>query len=83
MLVAVASFNALGKPLPATILTFIKLFLAYIPLAWLMSKLWGMAGIFWANAIAHLLFAVVGFIWLRRVLDSFGADRVPEDTSSA
>jgi len=83
MLVAVASFNALGKPLPATILTFIKLFLVYIPLAWLMSKLWGVAGIFWANAIAHLLFAVVGFIWLRRVLDSFGADRVPEDTSSA
>lgn len=75
MLVAVAAFNALGRPLPATVLTFIKLFLAYIPLAWVLSAKAGIDGIFWANAIAHLSFGVVGFVWFRRVLD--GLDRVP------
>lgn len=76
MLVAVAAFNALGRPLPATMLTFIKLFLAYIPLAWLLSRTAGIDGIFWANALAHLLFGVVGFAWFRRVLD--GLDALPD-----
>jgi len=73
MLVAVAAFNALGRPLPATFLTFIKLFLAYIPAAWLLSQALGIQGIFWANAAAHLIFGAVGFVWLRRMLDSLSA----------
>lgn len=68
MLVAVTSFNALGRPVPATLLTFVKLFLGYIPLAWLLSWAVGLEGIFWANAVAHVVFGVVGFIWLRRML---------------
>lgn len=69
MLSAVAAFNALGRPLPATVLTFIKLFLAYIPLAWVLSSVAGLSGIFWANAIAHLAFALVGYVWFQRVLN--------------
>lgn len=68
MLVAVSSFNALGRPIPATMLTFVKLFVGYIPLAWLLSRLVGLAGIFWANAIAHAAFGIVGYVWLRRML---------------
>jgi MATE family, multidrug efflux pump len=68
MLTGVAGFNALGRPLPATALTFIKLFLAYIPLAWILSRLGGVDGIFWANAVAHLVFGVVGYVWFRQVL---------------
>jgi putative MATE family efflux protein len=68
MLTAVAGFNALGRPLPATALTFIKLFLAYVPLAWVLSKVAGLSGIFWANAIAHLGFGVVGYVWFRHML---------------
>lgn len=68
MLTAVAAFNALGRPLPATGMTFIKLFLAYIPLAWLLSSLLGIEGIFVANAAAHLSFGVVGYVWFHRVL---------------
>ena len=78
MLVAVSSFNALGRPLPATLLTFIKLFLAYIPLAWFLSSIAGIAGIFWANAIAHVAFGLVGFVWLRRMLKSLQDDQLRE-----
>lgn len=83
MLVAVAAFNALGRPLPATMLTFAKLFLAYVPAAWILSQVFGIEGIFWANAAAHLGFGVVGFVWLRRVLDALegpGLARVAETT---
>ena len=31
------------------------------------------SGIFWANAAAHLIFGAVGFVWLRRMLDSLSA----------
>ena len=75
MLTAVAAFNALGRPLPATGLTFIKLFLGYIPMAWLLSRLAGLEGIFWANALAHLAFGAVGYVWLHRVLDRLGEEQ--------
>jgi putative MATE family efflux protein len=68
MLTAVAAFNAMGRPLPATALTFIKLFLFYMPCAWIFSGALGLNGIFWANAVAHIVFGIVGFAWFRRVL---------------
>jgi putative MATE family efflux protein len=82
MLVAVAAFNALGRPLPATVLTFSKLFLAYIPLAWMLSAAAGIDGIVWANAIVHLAFGVAGFIWFRRVLDGLDCEPVAEPAES-
>jgi putative MATE family efflux protein len=68
MLTAVAAFNAMGRPLPATALTFIKLFLFYMPCAWIFSGALGLNGIFWANAVAHIVFGIVGFVWFRRAL---------------
>lgn len=84
MLTAVAAFNALGRPLPATLVTFIKLFLAYIPCAWLLSRWLGLEGIFWANALAHLAFGVVGYVWFQRVLAGIGAasNEAPESVKA-
>ncbi len=78
MLVAVSSFNALGRPIPATLLTFVKLFGAYVPLAWLLSGLVGLKGIFWASAAAHVAFGVVGYVWLRRMLNECESGPVRE-----
>jgi putative MATE family efflux protein len=77
MLTAVAAFNALGRPLPATMLTFIKLFLGYIPLAWWLDSLFGLKGIFAANMIGHLTFGIVGYFWLRRMLKGIEAAALP------
>ena len=68
MMIAVGSFNAMGRPLPAAILTIVKLFIVYLPLAWSLSQSIGITGIFWANAISHLLLGVAALIWLRRAL---------------
>ena len=68
MLVTVACFNALGRPKSATLLTFVKLFVVYLPMAWLLSIPFGLTGIFIATAIAHILFGVVSLVWLRSFL---------------
>jgi len=83
MLNAIAAFNGLGRPLPATLLTFMKLFLFYVPLAWLLSRLFGVIGIFAANATAHLAFGLLGFIWLRRTLSRLEAARAASSSESA
>jgi putative MATE family efflux protein len=69
MLIAAAAFNALGMPLPATVMTFAKLFIVYVPLAWVLSRMLGLLGIFAANAAAHVLFGVVAYFWIRRAFD--------------
>ena len=68
MMIAVAVFNSLARPMPAAVLTFLKFFVFYLPLAWGLSVLVGISGIFWANTISHLLFGVISYAWLRQFL---------------
>ncbi len=68
MMVAAGSFNSLGRPMPAAIMTFVKFFVIYLPLAYLLSRIIGITGIFWANAISHVLFGAVALIWTKRIL---------------
>ena len=68
MMVTVACFNSLGRPKSATLLTFVKLFVVYLPMAWLLSIPFGLTGIFIATGIAHILFGVVSVAWLRSFL---------------
>ena len=70
-----SSFNALGKPLAPTALTFVKMFIVYVPAAYLLSSLLGVRGIFLANGFSHLVLGVVGYLWLRRVLLGLQAQR--------
>ncbi len=83
MLTAVAAFNALGRPLPATILTFLKLFIGYVPLAWVLSRAIGLEGIFVANMLSHLVFGVVGYLWLRRMLNNLEEQLAPSAAVTA
>lgn len=61
-----ASFNALGKPIPSTILSFTRMFLLYIPLALLLNGIFGYQGIFVATAVSNALMGILGFLWFRR-----------------
>ncbi len=67
-MVSSSAFNALGKPLPSTALIFIKMFLIYIPLALVGSRVIGLMGIFGAYAIAHVVIGTAAFVWLRITL---------------
>jgi putative MATE family efflux protein len=84
MMIALGSFNSLGRPMPPAILTFVKFFIVYLPLAWTLSRLMGITGIFWANAVSHLLLGIASAVWLRKALVSLEAeDRLTRPPASA
>ncbi len=66
LMMASASFNALGKPLPSTALSFSRMFILYLPLALLLNNLFGYHGIFIATAVSNAAVGLLGFLWFRR-----------------
>jgi len=64
--VASSAFNALGKPIPAVIMTVLRMFVLYIPLAYLGSRLFGPLGIFGAATVANVLVGVGAYGWSDR-----------------
>ena len=66
LMMASASFNALGKPVPSTVLSFTRMFVVYVPLAILLNHHYGYAGIFVATALSNLVMGLAGFLWLQR-----------------
>jgi putative MATE family efflux protein len=66
LMMASASFNALGKPLPSTALSFSRMFILYVPLAYALDQQFGYYGIFIATAISNGAMGVLGFFWFRR-----------------
>jgi Na+-driven multidrug efflux pump len=73
LMLANAALNALNKPLQSALLTVLRLFGLYIPLAVVGSALLGLQGIFGAAAVANGLAGVAAYVWLRSI--SSGADR--------
>ena len=66
LMMSSASFNALGKPLPSTALSFSRMFVIYIPIALLLDGMFGYHGIFIASAIGNSLTGVLGYLWFRK-----------------
>jgi Na+-driven multidrug efflux pump len=60
-----AIFNALGHPLRSTILSIARMFLIYLPLAYLLSAWLDAVGVFLAAAAANVIVAIVGYFWNR------------------
>ena len=61
---AIQSFNAINKPLQAAILTLLRAFIVYVPLALLGAALWGAQGIFIATLITNLAAGTFGYFYL-------------------
>jgi len=75
---AKTAMNALNRPLPGSAVTLMQMFLFLVPLSWLGSVYFGLAGLFAAPTVASLLGAVVGLWWMRRVVDQETAAGLPE-----
>jgi putative MATE family efflux protein len=61
-----AAFNGMGKPMPAVVISVARMAIIYVPLAIIMQKLMGMAGIFGAYAFANIATAAVAYAWAQR-----------------
>ncbi len=72
LMMASAIFNSLGKPVSSTIMSIIRMFAIYIPLAFIGKAMFGMTGIFLAAAAANLIMGVIAYVWNRNTYGRSG-----------
>jgi len=70
LMMATASFNAVGKPLPSTALAFARMVVVYIPLASVLDHYFGYQGIFIATLVSNSLLGIAAYYWLRSQLST-------------
>jgi putative MATE family efflux protein len=56
-----SSFNALHKPFTALVLSIIRLFVCYVPLAYLGSQLYGLTGLFLGALLGNVVMAYISY----------------------
>ncbi|MBU2971915.1 MATE family efflux transporter [Pseudoalteromonas sp. C2R02] len=65
-----SSFNALHKPMNALFMSVIRLFVFYVPLAYLGSLYWGIHGLFIGALIGNVFTAIISYRWFCQTLQS-------------
>lgn len=65
-----ASFNGMGKPMPAVWVSVARMLVLYVPLAMLLDRFIGVAGIFAAYAIANVIAGALSYAWARTSVES-------------
>ena len=62
-----AALNAMGKPLPATLLIILRMFALYVPMAFFAEKYFGFSGVLYALLATNIIVAVISWVWGRRL----------------
>lgn len=65
-----ASFNGLGKPMPAVWISVARILVLYVPFAFIGLKFYGVVGIFAAYAIANIVSGIGAYAWARHTAHS-------------
>jgi len=60
-----ASFNGMGKPMPAVYISVARMAVIYVPLAIVAEKVFGIIGVFASYAVANIITGVLSYIWAR------------------
>lgn len=68
--IASSCFNAMGKPIPPLVISIMRMFVVYIPLALLFNYLWGYVGIFMATSLSSVLLGIVAWFWNRHAIEA-------------
>lgn len=68
-LIGSAYFQSAGKAMPALFLTLLKQGIFLIPLAYILPKYYGLAGVWWSFPIADVLSTIITLIVLKREVD--------------
>ena len=61
-------FNAVGKPLYASVLYILRIIVFMLPLAWVGMELYGFKGIFAGVSLANLFAGIVAWVWFNRIM---------------
>ncbi len=64
VMLSTASFNGLNKPYPSTLFSLIRMFVLYVPLAWIGARLFDINGVFWAGLIANVIVGTLSATYL-------------------
>ena len=65
VMIMTASFNGIGKPIPAVVISVGRMMVLYVPMAFLLGYFYGIAGIFIAYGLANVLSGIVAYFWAR------------------
>ncbi len=57
-------FNGLGTPMPAVVLTSLRVIFVFLPLAFIGRRLFGFQGIFAASAMANIAVGTLAYYWI-------------------
>tara|TARA_R110000823_G_scaffold134551_10_gene263436 strand:- start:1584 stop:2960 length:1377 start_codon:yes stop_codon:yes gene_type:complete len=73
-----SSFNALHKPMNALFLSIIRLFIFYLPFAYIGNELAGLLGLFIGAAVGNLFTALVAYKWFMKELETLSIQSLQE-----
>jgi putative MATE family efflux protein len=68
IMISMASFNGINKPLPAAFFSLFRMIGLYVPLAWAGSVLFNLPGVFWAAFTANIISGIAAFLFLLRTV---------------
>jgi Na+-driven multidrug efflux pump len=64
MMMSLSMLNGINKPVLAMFTTMARMFILYVPLAFLLSRFFELKGIFWAGFIANIAAGSLGALFL-------------------
>ncbi len=70
-MIAVAAFNAVGKPTPGMVVSMTRTIIVYAPMAFLLAFLLQLRGVFLAAFLANILAGLLGYFWFRYAMQPY------------
>lgn len=72
-----AGFNGSGRPMPGVVISFLRVIIVFLPLAYLGRWWWGLNGLFAASAVANISVGLVAFLWIGKHIRDSGKNQLP------
>ena len=63
LLIYNAALIGMGKPLPAAFFVLLRAFILYVPMAWIVGKYYGFAGILLSLALSNIIVGSASYLW--------------------
>ncbi len=74
-------FNAVNKPFNAMLLNVLRLFVCFVPFAWLGSHFYGLKGLFCGMMLGNVVAGLIAWFWLRKDFLQLEPKASPIDTA--